>query len=432
MLASSVMVPDLPAAPGDRRHWQIGDWRVDPDSGEIEGARGRARLEPKLLDLLRLLVEADGGVVSHEQLLQALWPGMIVGEDTLARSVSRLRRALGDSAKSPEYIETLPKRGYRLVAAVQRALLPRETDAAAPAPRPAPATGRRWWPLALAMGVLASLAWLAWPEVPEPAAIAPAPEAAMLARADDHYAQYQYPDNEAALQLYERVLTLRPDHPPALAGLANALVQKAMRWPDGAGGDREFERLGDALAAGHLREPAQARLLSRARGLAERAWQLDPELTIAWRAYGLAASAQGDFDTALDAYRNALARDPQAWGVQINLADLLEISGQPEQALPHFESAFAAMQQAYASEPARVRGWDAALGVLIGDRYLVRGDAAGAETWYRRVLAIAPSHPAASRALIALLRDQGADGEAERLCRSLQGVGESCAGGDSE
>ena len=123
----------------------------------------------------------------------------------------------------------------------------------------------------------------------------------------------QFPDNEAALLLYERVLQLRPDHPPALAGLANALVQKAMRWPQGGEAGTEFTRLRDALAAGHLQSEPGRRLLDRARGLAEEAIRVDPGSTIALRAYGLAASAQEDFDAALDAYRRALDIDPEAW-----------------------------------------------------------------------------------------------------------------------
>ncbi|MCB1627442.1 MAG: tetratricopeptide repeat protein, partial [Xanthomonadales bacterium] len=231
--------------------------------------------------------------------------------------------------------------------------------------------------------------------------------------------QYHYADNEAALQLYERVLVLRPSHPPALAGLANALVQKAMRWPEGGSGEREFRQLGEALKAGHLREPANARLLARAKGLALQALEQDPDSTIALRAFGLAASAQGDFDAALAAYRHALTVDPDAWGVLINLADVLEITGHPEQALPVFEAAFAAMERAYAREPARIRGWDAALGVLIGDRHWQRGDGLQAEAWYRRVLRIAPLHPAATRALAGVLQVQGDTAGAAQLCAGL-------------
>ncbi|MEZ5443317.1 MAG: winged helix-turn-helix domain-containing protein [Lysobacterales bacterium] len=409
--------------------WQLGSWQVDASTGEIRGEAGTARLEPKLLDLLRLLIEADGAVVSQAQLLQQLWPGVIVGEDTVARAVSRLRRALGDSARDAQYIETLPKRGYRLISPVRLIEATSSVDGSAavqpdaPSAPVVPGITRRpgvWSAVGLGvvLAIVIGLAIYGGDPVTESGPTGGA-ESELLARADDHYGQYHYADNEAALQLYERVLVLRPSHPPALAGLANALVQKAMRWPDGGSGEREFRQLGEALKAGHLREPANARLLARAKGLALQALEQDPDSTIALRAFGLAASAQGDFDAALAAYRHALTVDPDAWGVLINLADVLEITGHPEQALPVFEAAFAAMERAYAREPARIRGWDAALGVLIGDRYRQRGELAKAEHWYRTVLRTTPHHGQATTALAELLRGQGDDDQADALCEAL-------------
>ena len=297
---------------------QIGDWRLDPLSGDLDGPAGRVRLEPKLLDLLRMLAEAEGQVLGHAELLQALWPGMIVGDDTIARSISRLRRALDDDARAPRYIETLPKRGYRLLAPVRRPAADEPGEGQATSNLHGDRLRPLWIVLAILFAVMAAGSfgayWWSITRTPEPLAEPErTAESELLARADDHYAQYQFPDNEAALLLYERVLQLRPDHPPALAGLANALVQKAMRWPQGGEAGTEFTRLRDALAAGHLQSEPGRRLLDRARGLAEEAIRVDPGSTIALRAYGLAASAQEDFDAALDAYRRALDIDPEAW-----------------------------------------------------------------------------------------------------------------------
>lgn len=101
-----------------REPFRIGDFRADPSCCTLAGGGESASIEPKVMDLLALLAAAPGKVFSREDLDAALWPGVTVGEDTLARTVSKLRRALGDSAASPSFIETIPKRGYRLIAPV--------------------------------------------------------------------------------------------------------------------------------------------------------------------------------------------------------------------------------------------------------------------------------------------------------------------------
>ena len=72
------------------------------------------------MDLLVLLAERAGKVVSREELLSAVWPGVVVGDEVLTQAVIKLRKALGDAPRKPEYIETISKRGYRLIAAVDR------------------------------------------------------------------------------------------------------------------------------------------------------------------------------------------------------------------------------------------------------------------------------------------------------------------------
>ncbi|MEG3193701.1 winged helix-turn-helix domain-containing protein, partial [Lysobacter sp. D1-1-M9] len=73
------------------------------------------------MDLLLLLAAHPGQVLGRERITAVLWPEVLVGDDSLARTVSKLRQALGDDAKSPRYIETLSKRGYRLLAPVSEA-----------------------------------------------------------------------------------------------------------------------------------------------------------------------------------------------------------------------------------------------------------------------------------------------------------------------
>jgi transcriptional activator of cad operon len=93
-------------------------WVLDPDSGDLERAGARIRLQEQPLQVLIELIESRGGVVTREQLISKLWPTGVVDFDTgLNTAIRKLRVALGDTADTPRYIETLPRRGYRFIAA---------------------------------------------------------------------------------------------------------------------------------------------------------------------------------------------------------------------------------------------------------------------------------------------------------------------------
>ena len=76
------------------------------------------RLEPKVVEVLVALAGHAGQVMSREQLLSEIWKGVTVSDDVLTQSITKLRHALGDTSKEPAYIQTIPKRGYRLIATV--------------------------------------------------------------------------------------------------------------------------------------------------------------------------------------------------------------------------------------------------------------------------------------------------------------------------
>src|SRR5689334_6534191 len=78
-------------------------------------------LEPKVIETLVVLVEAQGQLVPKEKLLRRVWPDTFVEEGSLARNISTLRKTLGDADDNTKYIETIPKRGYRFVAPVRTA-----------------------------------------------------------------------------------------------------------------------------------------------------------------------------------------------------------------------------------------------------------------------------------------------------------------------
>src|SRR5688572_19153648 len=83
---------------------QIGDWTVEPPLNQLSTGGKTLKLEPKAMALLRYLAERPGQVVSREALLAAVWPGVVVGDDSLTQVVIKLRKALGDVADAPTYI----------------------------------------------------------------------------------------------------------------------------------------------------------------------------------------------------------------------------------------------------------------------------------------------------------------------------------------
>lgn len=413
---------------------EVGEWRALRASGELIGADGVQRLELKVMDLLFALATRPQAVLSRDELFAQLWPGLVVGEDTLARTVSKLRKALGDDSREPRYIETLSKRGYRLIAPVRalEAAVPGSAEAvvveapstqtpepsSSPTPAPRARTRLRPFALACAAGVaaLALVGWLTL-SLPQPAG---AQSRAIAERAGDFYMRFSRADNEAAIDLYERLIATDPDYAPAYAGLANALVQRVLRWPHPPGQGAEYTKLGDALASGNLETATARETLRRARQMAEQAVRLAPGDAASHKALGFVRSAQADFDGALAAYRQALALDPDAWAPLINIGDVLEISGRDEAALPYFEAAYAAMTRVYDQQKSQLLPWYAETGVLVADRHLALGHTREAEQWYRRVLEFAPMHPLATTRLARLLRESGRADAARRLCADLQ------------
>jgi DNA-binding winged helix-turn-helix (wHTH) protein len=102
------------------RPFVLGDWLVDPARGTIRhrGGEGETRLEPQAMALLLLFAASSGKVVSKDEIIASVWRGRAIGDDTLAAAVSKLRSSLGET-RHKRYIETLPKRGYRLLAMVE-------------------------------------------------------------------------------------------------------------------------------------------------------------------------------------------------------------------------------------------------------------------------------------------------------------------------
>lgn len=98
--------------------FRIGAVRVHPERLIIERDDDEIALEPRIMEVLVALAEHAGEVISAEQLLIEVWRGSFYGDNPVHRAIAQLRRHLGDDPRNPVYIETIRKRGYRLVAPV--------------------------------------------------------------------------------------------------------------------------------------------------------------------------------------------------------------------------------------------------------------------------------------------------------------------------
>ena len=99
--------------------WRVGPFRLDLDNACLWRGDQRLALRPKTFDLLVYLVERAGELVTKDELLAAVWPETVVAESVLSVSISELRKALGETARQPQFIATAHRRGYRLIAMVE-------------------------------------------------------------------------------------------------------------------------------------------------------------------------------------------------------------------------------------------------------------------------------------------------------------------------
>ena len=97
---------------------QLGEWRVEQELDLIRRNGQAIKVEPRAMRVLACLIARAGHVVSVEELLEQAWPDVVVGPDSVYQAIGLLRRTLGDDRHHPVYIEHVPRKGYRLVAAV--------------------------------------------------------------------------------------------------------------------------------------------------------------------------------------------------------------------------------------------------------------------------------------------------------------------------
>jgi cholera toxin transcriptional activator len=133
----------MPVPQNNRRIARFGVFEADLNAGELRKSGVKLRLQGQPFQVLAVLLKHAGDVVTREDLRQELWPSdtFVDFDHSLNTAINKVREALGDSASSPRYIETLARRGYRFIAPVQGGLNEQATESTAPSTPgiPAPA-----------------------------------------------------------------------------------------------------------------------------------------------------------------------------------------------------------------------------------------------------------------------------------------------------
>lgn len=311
--------------PSRERPFALGRWSVDPARGVLVRDGRETRIEPQLVELLLLFAGSGGRVLSKDEIIAAVWQGRAIGDDTLAAAISRLRAALGES-KSDRYIETIPKRGYRLLAA--------QEDLAKEAP---PQEGG------------------------DTAALIAKGHAALRSRLAPGLAQ--------ARLYFERALATEPGSAAAQAGLAETFLQQHIAGQSGALLAAARASAQAAIARDPEIAPAHvilgmvallsARDFATADRMLQRAVALDPRAAPARRARAFALAAVGRFSEAEREARRSIECEPVSLSARGDLAQILLMARRYPQVLA--ETARTLSLDSHAGEAWSARGWALAL-----------------------------------------------------------------------
>lgn len=306
------------------------------------------------MDVLVLLHERAGEVVSAEQILARVWGGAVVSDHSVAVVVSDLRKALGDSSRTPRFIDTVPKRGYRLRAeAVERAEAAGGGGGGIRRPR-------------LVVGLAGGLALLVAGGaalLPRPGG-PPAPRAGLDRFTEEKYFQarqlWSRREADAALQarrLLEEVLAVREAFAPAHAALADLYAHKTGEYlgvPPLESFRAAQRHLDRALALDPgLPEPWVSQALldfyrdrqpKKALASLDRALGLEPRLALAWQTRAMVLSATGAHAASLAAIERAGQLDPLSDSIGWDRVWFLYLAAR-------YDAAFEALEQASRRSP---------------------------------------------------------------------------------
>lgn len=274
-----------------RADFAIGDLAVSPSTRVIRGPGGEAVVEPRIMQVLVVLAEAAGAVVTRDTLFARCWGGVYVGDDSLNRAIGALRRSVAEVGAGKVAIETIPRTGYRL-----------SVTSAGNGDRRVPHAPRITRRRALTGGVAGAgvLALAGWHFLGAGGA-APSPAAELHSHGLDAL-RYMMPERDAeAVGLLDEAVTIDPAYAPAWGTLALAYQRIAESGPPS----------GSAAAT------------QRAVAAARRALELDSGSSDAQATLALLRPSYRDWFTAEGRFRELLERKPDQGVIVQALARLL-------------------------------------------------------------------------------------------------------------
>lgn len=321
-----------PRAP--RQVYEFGPFRLDTREKQLFRNGQTVSLTPKTLELLILLADNQGHLVEKEAVMASLWPDTFVEESNLTQHVSRLRKALGNGSGANEYIETIPRRGYRFIGSLSKTEAPPEvrTNRA----------NRRWIVVGAATALLVVTATLTMTaRTPREAPISDQAHEAYL-KGRHHWNRRTVPDFQKAVDYFRAATEHDPRYAQAWAGLADSynFLGQAPRARIAATRALEIDptcapahaALGNAALFHDYDWVAADRAFHRA-------IELDPSYATAhhWRAFLLVS--QRRFNEARQAIELARKLDPLSKAITTDVGMIQYYSGQYDRAIAHYRLA---------------------------------------------------------------------------------------------
>jgi DNA-binding winged helix-turn-helix (wHTH) protein/Tfp pilus assembly protein PilF len=342
-----------------------GEWTVTPTRNLLVRGQEQVRVEPRVMDVLVHLAERAGEVVSKEELVERVWEGRFVTDDVLTVTIYALRKALGDDARRPRYLETVSRRGYRWIAPVKS-----ESTATATIPPEAPPSRAVAWRTLFGTAALVVFAVGAFWMLTTPRRGRHVP----TAEAQEAYVKGRYfldqrsiKGLQQALEQFERAVALDPQSPAFHAGLADAysamsdfgVASPAEMRPRAMKAALRALNLDPQSAEGH-EALGRAQFLfdwdfARAQRSLARAVALDAEYMPAYQATAWLQSARGQDVEAIAAARRALQLDPVNTARYTELAWVLTLGGHYDEARQEIERALQLNPRSF--ETWLMKGW---------------------------------------------------------------------------
>lgn len=311
-------------------------WVFDRRTGELAHRDGGvARLAPQPALVLSLLLERAGELVSRGFLRERVWPDTVVEFDkSLNFCISEIRAALGDSAVSPRFIETLPRRGYRFMGSVETVASDagpnRRSGSRMPWPRPAMAYGIAVLAVLIATAGFALREWNGEAGTPSRGAREAAEMGGyLLTRGEGD-------DIERSVDFFREAVALSPGYARAYAGLGSAYLELS-RVEEGTWALRRSIDLGPDQWAPHLTLALHALYTeydpSSAGVHFEAALERAPDEVVVQHTYAWYRAATGHVESALEHMGTALELDPVSPRVRGDVGRLFYLAGRHDEAI---------------------------------------------------------------------------------------------------